>query len=338
MRIALIAPPSVAVPPTGYGGTEAIVDELARGYARAGHEVVLFTTGDSTCPVERRSIYPEAQGEHIGMAVLELRHVMFFYEYLAGFDIVHDHTTIGPAYAAAFPDLVVATTAHNPLDEERGCIYERLAPHVSVVAISEAQAKSAPEVGVRRVIHHGIDPATYAFGSGNGGYCLFLGRMAPDKGAHRAIAAAKQAGVPLVVAAKMRTADERAYFKTDVEPHLSEDIWYVGEAPRLRKAELLANARCLLFPIRWAEPFGLVMLESMAAGTPVLAFPEAAVPEVVDHGRTGLLCLDEDDMAEAIWDVCHIDRMDCRAAVEGYFSADRMVGDYLELFEEKLGQ
>ncbi|HSH62312.1 MAG TPA: glycosyltransferase [Acidimicrobiales bacterium] len=270
MRIAIIAPISVAVPPVAYGGTEAIIDELARGYADAGHEVVVFTTGDSTCPVERRFIYPEAQGDAIGAAVPELRHVMFAYEDLSGFDIVHDHTTIGPAYARAFPHLRVVVTAHNPFDHDRADIYADLAPNVAVVAISEAHAKSAPEVKVTRVIHHGIDPTTYFFGSGNGGFALFLGRMSPDKGAHRAIAVAKAAGVPLIMAAKMRTPEEHAYFRAHVEPHLGEDIFYAGEAPRLRKAEMLANARCLLFPIRWPEPFGLVMLEALASGTPVL--------------------------------------------------------------------
>jgi glycosyltransferase involved in cell wall biosynthesis len=158
--------------------------------------------------------------------------------------------------------------------------------------------------------------------------------MSPDKGAHRAIAAARKAGVPLVLAGKAREAPEKRFFEQEVAPHLGDSVHYVGEVPHDEKLRLLAGARATLFPIRWNEPFGLVMIESLACGTPVLAFPEGAAPEVIDHGTTGFLCDDEADMADAVASVGEIDRSACRAAVEGYFSTTRMVAEHLELFAE----
>jgi len=162
--------------------------------------------------------------------------------------------------------------------------------------------------------------------------------MSPDKGAHRAIQAAKAAGVPLKMAAKMHEPAELAYFENEVEPLLSPDFEYLGEVPHHQKLELLAGARALLFPIRWNEPFGMVMIEAMACGTPVIAFREGAAPEVVRDGETGFLVDDEADMARAIARVDELDRRVCRAAVEGYFSTDRMVAEHIELFEEILAR
>jgi glycosyltransferase involved in cell wall biosynthesis len=338
MRIGVIAPPFIAVPPPPYGGTEAVVNELSLAYQRAGHEVVLHTTGDATCAVTRRWTYERAQAAAMGQALPELAHVMAAYEALADVDIIHDHTLVGPAWAKHRPGPPVVTTVHNPLDAERAAIYRRLAPEVAVVAISTAQREAAPEVPVARVIHHGLDATRWQYGGGNGGYMAFLGRMSPDKGGHRAVEVATRLGLPLIIAAKAHTDDERAYLEERVRPGLDETIFHVGEVGGTRKWELLANARCLVFPIRWNEPFGMVMLEAMACGTPVVAFAEGAAVEVIDHGRTGFVCADEDEMAKAVVDVIDLDRMDCRAAVEGYFSADRMAGDYIELFEHILAR
>jgi glycosyltransferase involved in cell wall biosynthesis len=189
---------------------------------------------------------------------------------------------------------------------------------------------------VARVIHHGIDANDFPVGNGKGDYLMFLGRLSPDKGAGRAIDVARKADVPLLLAGKMREPWERDYFEARVAPFLSEQIQYLGEVGHERKLELLADARALVFPIRWNEPFGLVMLEAQACGTPVLAFPEGAAPEVVDHGRTGFLCHDEDEMAEAVTKLDGIDRGACRTAVEGYFSTERMVREHIELYEDLL--
>ena len=336
VRIAVIAPPWTPIPPSLYGGIELVVDNLATGFQDAGHEVMLFTTGDSTCPVPRKWSLSVAEGSRIGSAVPELRHVMAAYETVQGYDIVHDHTVLGPAYSALFPDLRVVTTNHGPFNEDLIDVYQRVARRVPLIAISHAQRKPAPHIPVARVIHHGLPAEDYPFGAGDGGYCLFLGRMSFEKGAHRATEAAWKAGVPLVLCAKMREPSEFAYFEKYVKPYLNDDIRYLGEVPHDQKLELLAGAKALLFPISWNEPFGMVMIEAMACGTPVLAFPEGSVPEVVDDGKTGFICNDIDAMAEAIGRVDTLDRAACRARVEDYFSTDRMVAEHVELFEQLL--
>jgi glycosyltransferase involved in cell wall biosynthesis len=342
VHIGLIAPPWTPVPPPLYGGIELVVDELARGFAAAGHDVTLFTTGDSTCPVRRKWVLPAAEGTRIGAAVPELRHVIGAYEQLGDCDVVHDHTLAGPLLAASLGATApVVTTVHGPLNDDLIPLYEALGDRVPIVCISAAQHRAAPQVPVARVIHHGIDSSQFPVGDGQGDgdgpYCLFLGRMAADKGAHRAIAAARQAGMRLLMAAKMREAAEVRYFTEMVEPLLGPDAVYLGEVPHEQKLELLGGAAALLFPIRWNEPFGLVMLESLASGTPVLAFPEGAAPEVVEDGKTGFLCADERAMTEAILRLEQIDRANCRAAVDGYFSTGRMVADHLDLFESLVG-
>jgi glycosyltransferase involved in cell wall biosynthesis len=209
---------------------------------------------------------------------------------------------------------------------------------VPLLAVSHAQCRPAPHIPIARVIHHGIDAEEFPFGDGSGGFALFLGRMAEEKGPHRAIAVARKAGLPVVLAGKMREPWEQEFFEAEVQPLLGEDATYLGEVPHERKVELLARAKALLFPIRWNEPFGLVMLEALACGTPVLAFREGAAPEVVEHGTTGFLCDDEEDMAAALARVEELDRRACRAAVEGYFSTRRMVAEHLEVYEELAGR
>lgn len=336
MRIAELAPPWTPVPPPLYGGIELVVDLLSRGLQAAGHEVVLFTTGDSTCPVPKRWVLPEAEGTRIGMAIPELRHVVHGYQALRDVDIVHDHTVFGPLYSERFPHLPVVTTIHGPFNEELTDLYSLVADRVPVICVSHDQRSMAPTVPVARVIHHGIEAASFPVGAGDGGYCLFLGRMAPEKGAHRAIAACRKAGVPLLMAAKMREPWERAYFDQEVAPYLGEDVRYLGEVPHEEKLALLGGAMALINPIRWHEPFGLVMTEALACGTPVITFPEGAAPEIIEHGKTGFVCTDETDMTDAITRIGEIDRHRCRAAVEGYFSVERMVDEHVELFEQVL--
>ena len=336
MRIAQIAPPWTPVPPPLYGGIELVVDRLSRGLLAAGHDVLLFTTGDSTCPVPKAWVLPHAEGQRIGMAVPELRHVVHAYDAVQDFDIVHDHTVFGPLYAERFPGLNVVTTIHGPFNDELTDLYSRTADRVPIICVSHDQRSCAPEVPVRAVIHHGIDADEFPFGEGQGGYLLFLGRMAAEKGAHRAAAVAAKAGVPLLMAAKMREPWERDFFEAEVAPLLTDEIRYLGEVPHERKLELLAGAMALINPIRWHEPFGLVMTEALACGTPVISFPEGAAPEIVDHGKTGFLCEDEAEMVDAVRNIGTIDRRTCRAAVEGYFSTQRMVDEHLALFEDIL--
>jgi glycosyltransferase involved in cell wall biosynthesis len=337
MRIALIAPPWTPIPPPLYGGIELVVDQMARGLVAAGHEVTLFTTGDSTCPVPKKWALEHAEGMRIGMAVPELRHVIHAYAAVADHDVVHDHTVMGPFYSERFPHLPVVTTIHGPFNDELTDLYSALGDRVPIIAISHAQKQAAPDVPIARVIHHGLDASAFPMGTGGGDadgeYLVFLGRMAADKGAHRAIEIAREAGFRLLLAAKMREPWERAYFDRQVAPLLGPDAVYLGEVPHERKVELLANARAMVFPIRWNEPFGMVMLEAMACGTPVLAFREGAAPEVIDDGTTGFLCDDAAAMVEALGKLDQLRREDCRSAVEGYFSTERMVAEHVELYE-----
>jgi len=337
MRIGIVAPPWGPIPPDLYGGIEQAVDGLARGLQAGGHEILLYTTGDSTCPVPRKWLLEHAEGDRMGFTVPELRHVMAAYDTIAAsdIDIVHDHTVLGPVYAEGYTDLPVVTTVHGPFNEELIDLYGRVAHRVPLIGISQAQVKVAPQVAIAKVIHHGVDAASFPIGQG-GDYCLFLGRMGADKGPHRAIAVAREAGLPIKLAGKLREPWEHRFFDAEIAPLLSDDVEYMGEVSQAEKVELLGGALATLFPIRWNEPFGLVMIESMACGTPVLAFREGAAPEVVADGRTGFLCTDETDMAEKLQHIGTIERAECRAAVEGYFSRQRMVDEHVAFYQEVL--
>ncbi|HSP02100.1 MAG TPA: glycosyltransferase family 4 protein [Acidimicrobiales bacterium] len=336
LRIGMIAPPWVPVPPRGYGGTELVVDELARGLERAGHHVVLWTTGDSTCPVERRGVLDRAAGTEASTDV-EVHHVADAYDSLRDCDLIHDHTFLGPLWAVNEPrSAPVAATVHGTFTPASRALYGSVAGRVSVVAISAHQRSTAPEVDVRAVIHHGIDPPSDWRRTGDGGYLAFLGRMNPDKGVVEAIRIARAAGRRLVIAAKMWEPAERAYFDAEVAPLLGPDAEYIGHVSGPAKHELLAGADALLNPIRWPEPFGLVMIEAFGAGTPVITLAGGAAPEIVEHGRTGFVCTDESEMVAAIGRVEEIERWACRRAAVTRFSAERMVARHLELYRRML--
>jgi glycosyltransferase involved in cell wall biosynthesis len=337
LRVGLIAPPWVAVPPPVYGGTEAVVHELAVGLARRGVEVVLFATEDATCPVERRWLHRRALGTGLD-DVAEGRHVEAAYAALHDVDLIHDHTVTGPGMWSLHPDGVpVVTTVHNPFTPELRRRYLAAPEHgVAIITVSDDQRRRAFPVPTAATIHHGIDLAAVPVGPGDGGFVLFLGRMSPDKGAHRAIEAARAAGWPIVLAAKMHEPEELAYFHARVEPNLGPDAVYVGEVGRRQKLDLLGRAAALVNPIRWPEPFGLVMIEALGCGTPVVAFAEGAAPEIVIPGLTGDLCRDVDAMAASLRSVERFDRRACRADVEKRFSADRMVDDHLVLYHQLL--
>ncbi len=333
MRIAIIAPPWLPVPPPAYGGTENVLDALARGLEDAGHDVLLCTTGDSTCPVAKSSIFERAVGVGSGSSVDEIRHVLHAYEEAQDCDVVHDHTLVGPLYSAAFPKLPVVTTNHGPFNADLIGLYRALSRRLPVVAISRHQASTASGVPIAAVIHHGVGVADFPVGGGGGGYALFLGRMHPGKAPHVAAHIARRAGLPLRIAAKMREPEERAYFDAMVRPLLGGEVTYVGEVDRRTKLELLAGADCLLNPIAWPEPFGMVMIEALACGTPVLATPWGAAPEIVEDGAVGFVRSTEAGLVQAIGRVHEIDRATCRSHVEENFSVESMVAKHVELYE-----
>ena len=341
MRIGLVAPPWVPVPPTRYGGTESIVDNLARGLVDRGHEVVLYTVGTSTCPVEKRWLFDEPVAP-IGIGEPEAAHVLAAYTSLVpDVEVLHDHTALGPLVAPALGGgapasacVPLALTLHGPpTDAVRALLLQHTARYAALVAISRAQQRSAPDLPIRHVIHHGIDLDLHKPGPGGGGYLMFVGRMSPDKGVHRAVDIARRAGMPLVIAAKMWEDVEVDYFRAEVEPRLHDGVELLLDADREHRLELLGRAEALLNPICWAEPFGLVMAEALACGTPVVGSPYGAAPEIVDDAVTGFLRESDDELVEALGRVGELDRDACRLAAVERFSIERMARDHERLYQ-----
>jgi glycosyltransferase involved in cell wall biosynthesis len=315
-----------------YGGPEQVVDVLARGLTAAGHEVRLFTTGDATCPVERRWVF-DVPPSPMTQVTPEAFHVLAAYDALADVDVIHDHTSLGPLVAPAASCPPIVATNHGPFNEATRRIYRRAAERASIVAISASQADEAgPGVPIAAVIHHGIDVSAIPVGSGDGGYVLFLGRMAPEKGAHVAVDAARAAGVPIRLAAKCREDAEVAYFEREIRPRLCAEVTFEGEVGGDEKLELLGAAVALVNPISWSEPFGLVMAEALAAGTPVITTPFGAAPEIVDDAVTGYICRDRAELETRIADATTLSRRACRKAAEGRFAVELMVEHHLDLY------
>ncbi|GAB1691664.1 glycosyltransferase family 4 protein [Krasilnikovia sp. M28-CT-15] len=333
MRIGLIAPPWVPVPPVGYGGTEAVVDNLARGLSELGHEVRLFTVGESTCPVPRGSLFPQAVLP-IGDTMAEAAHVLAAYRELARMDLIHDHTVLGPLLAGRrageLPPVVV--TSHGPFTAMPRRIFAEIARTAHIVAISRAQARQGAGLRVAAVIHHGIDLDRYRCGAGAGGYLLFLGRMCPDKGVHRAVRIARRAGLPLRIVTKIWEPAERAYYEREVRPLMAPGDPEPAEQSPQGCLGLLREATALLNPIAWPEPFGLVMAEALACGTPVITTACGAAPEIVEHGRTGFVCHSDEEMTAAVARLPGIDRRACRDAAVRRFSRERMARDHERLY------
>lgn len=341
MRIAILSPVWFPVPPVGYGGIERVVSLLADGLAEAGHDVTLFASGDSFTKAELASVYDEAPSAEIGKTTPELRHALACYERADEFDIVNDHS--GPLAAAlgAVSPTPVVHTVHGPLTGEPGELYvtlSKVAPEVGLISLSLNQRKPQPDLPWVATCPNALDLDAYPVHTERGEYLLFLGRMSADKGCHRAIEVATEVGVPLKIAGKMREPAEREYFETYVAPHLGEGVEYLGETSHGKKVALLQNARATLFPIDWEEPFGLVMIESMACGTPVIATRWGAVPEVIEDGRSGVIVDDYHEMAGALADADRLEPLECRRYAEEQFSAGRMVRDYVSAYEAVLAR
>ena len=336
MRIAVLSPVWFPVPPPGYGGIEWIVSLLADGLVREGHDVTLFASGDSQTKARLEAVYQTAPSEWIGHTYWELRHAVSCLARGGEFDVISDHTgMLGLALGSMGPT-PLAHTVHGPLSGEPGRMYEQIVgmlPHAALIAVSDAQRRPMPDLPWVATCPNALDLSLYPFVPERGDYLLFLGRMTADKGAHRAVAVAMESGLPLKLAGKCREPLERRYFDELVRPHLSDRVQYVGEVTHGEKVELLQHARATLFPIEWDEPFGLVMIESMACGTPVIATRFGAVPEVIDDGVTGVIV----DSWRAMPDV--LDRADAldpraqRGVVEERFSPERMVADYVGAYQ-----
>jgi glycosyltransferase involved in cell wall biosynthesis len=336
LRIAIISPVWFAVPPTGYGGTEWIVSLLADGLADAGQDVTLFASGDSRTKAKLSYVYAEAPSHLIGRSLPELHHALACYERADEFDVINEHSGPPGAALGGAVSTPVVHTLHGPLDGEAGPIYEqiaRVAPQVGMISISLNQRKPKPNLPWVANVPNALDFSLYPCKPHRGDYLLFLGRMSPDKGAHRAVAVAMETGMPLKIAGKRREAKEREYFEQYIQPHLGNGIEYLGEVTHGEKVELLQNARATLFPIEWEEPFGLVMIESMACGTPVIATRWGAVPEVIEENGWGGIVVDNyRQMADKLEEADQMDPLETRAYVEERFSRERMVSDYMDAY------
>jgi glycosyltransferase involved in cell wall biosynthesis len=339
MKIAVLAPVWFPVPPTGYGGIEWVVWLLADGLVGAGHEVTLFAAGRSRTKARLDYVYADAPSPEIGRTEPDLRHTLHCYARHRDFDLINDHSGMLAASIGGGIPTPVVHTVHGPLDGLPGRMYEQIAtvaPSVGLISISMNQRKPKPDLNWIANCPNALDFELYPFVAYRGEYLLFLGRMSPDKGAHRAVTTAIETGLPLKIAGKLREPLEQQYFDAYVRPHLNSQIEYLGEVSHGEKVELLQHARATLFPIEWEEPFGLVMIESMACGTPVIATRWGAVPEVIEPGRGGVIVDDWRMAPAALIEADRISPESCRRYVEERFAPERMVRDYLRAYETML--
>ena len=345
MRIAQIAPLFETVPPRRYGGTERVVSWLTEALVAAGHEVTLFASGDSTTQARLVPVVPQARrfvanfetnnAPYARMLELVARQA-------AEFDVLHFHIDFHPFPLFSRLGVPFLTTLHGRMDQEWTQSIYGLYPDVNLVSISDSQRRPAPNLGWAGTVLHGMPqdllrPVPRRDGDQGGDYLAFLGRISPEKGIDRAIRIAQRAGLTLKVAAKVGEED-RAWYDQVMAPLLAGGgVEFIGEIDDSQKPAFLSNARALLFPIAWPEPFGLVMIEAMACGCPVIAYPLGSVPEVIEDGRTGFIVQDEDQAVAAVARVGELHRQAIRSRFEERWSAQRMAEDYVAIYQRLAG-
>ena len=335
MRIAQVAPLIESVPPKHYGGTERIVSYLTEELVRAGHDVTLFASGDSVtnarliASCERSLRKNERCKDPVAREVLLVDHVI---EYFNEFDLIHFHTGYLHFPVCRYLPVPHVTTLHGRLDlPDLVPVFNRFR-NEPLISISNAQRQPLPWANWQGTIYHGLPKDLFVFQPNQGDYLAFLGRISPEKRVDRAIEIAKRVSMPLKIAAKVDRVDRR-YFKRDIEPLLTQShVEWVGEISDQQKNEFLGNAYALLFPIDWPEPFGLVMIEAMACGTPVIAYDRGSIPEVMENGVTGFIVSEIEQAVEAVGRVRDLSRARCREVFEKRFIASRMASDYVNAF------
>jgi glycosyltransferase involved in cell wall biosynthesis len=341
LRIAMLAPPWIRIPAPAYGGIEEVVRLLCEGLVDRGHEVTLFAAPGSQGPSEVRAVLDSEHPDKMQTAQIEADHVARVFAAIdadGGYDVVHDHTGHVALSMADRLGVPLVHTLHGPFDAAAREFYRAHGSKALLVALSEHQRRKAPpEAGEIVVVPNPLRIEEWPLRAEKADFVLWIGRMSPDKGPHRAIAAARAAGVPLVLAGPVQPGQE-AFFAAEVEPRIDGDaVRYVGEADGTVKRDLYARARAFLMPIRWDEPFGLVMVEAMACGTPVIAFAEGSAPELVIDGETGFVVEDEAAMAAAIGRLGELDPVRCRARTDRRFGIDAVVGGYEAAYRRAAG-
>lgn len=341
MRIAQVAPLFESVPPKLYGGTERVVSWLTEELVRLGHEITLFASGDSMTTArlipgceESLRLSPESV-DHLAHHLVQLEQVL---RHKDEFDLIHFHIDYMHYPVSRRERYVHVTTLHGRLDTpDLVPLYEEYS-EVPVISISDSQRDPLPKLNWLGTVHHGLPVDTYKLHRRSGGYLAFLGRTSPEKGLDRAIEIATAAGMQLKIAAKIDKADQE-YFETIIQPLIGgRDVEFVGEIGYPAKNDFLGNATALLFPIAWPEPFGIVMIEAMACGTPVVAYPFGSVPEVVVDGVSGYIVPDQSAAVEAVKNISDLDRKQVRKHFERHFTADRMALDYLKIYERMVNR
>ena len=338
MKIAQLSPLWESVPPQLYGGTERIVSYVTEELVRQGHEVTLFASGDSTTAAQLKAGCPRALRLHESHLINRDAPMILMQEQALGtasgqYDIIHSHLDFLSFPLSRRSHAPVVTTLHGRLDlPELQPIFDEYA-EMPVVSISNAQRTPLPQANWAGTVYHGIPKDLYSLHDRPGSYLAFLGRISPEKCPDHAIEVAKRVGMPLRIAAKVDPADH-AYFKEKIERLLDHPlVEYVGEINDAEKNDFLGEAAALLCPYDWPEPFGLVLIEAMACGTPVLAYRQGSIPEIIDHGVTGYICDNVGEMAQTIAGLSLIDRRRCREIFEKRFTVERMVRDYLAIYE-----
>jgi len=335
MRIAQVAPLYESVPPTKYGGTERVVSWLTEELVRRGHEVTLFASGDSMTtatlfPVCRQALRLDPRCvDRMAAHVLQLEYV---FQEKNNFDLIHFHSDYLHFPLSRRDNITQVTTLHGRLDIADLAPLYLMFKEMPVISISDAQRNPLPWANWQGTVHHGLPAEQYPLSGGKGGYLAFLGRISPEKGLDQAIEIAKRCGIPLKIAAKVDRADAE-YYESIIKPLLQHPlIEYIGEIGYPEKTDFLGNAAALLFPIQWPEPFGLVMIESMACGTPVIAYSRGSVPEMIADQVNGYIVSDIPGAVEAVKKLHRIDRGQCRRYFEQHFTAERMAEEYLALY------
>ena len=332
VKIAILASIAHSVPPRTYGPWEQVASTLTEGLVERGHEVTLFATSDSSTAAHLHAESPGGYEETPGIdaKVYESLHIAACFERASQFDVISNQFDFLPLTYSRLTSTPVVTTIHGFSSERIVPVYVAYDDIAHYVAISNADRH--PALTYAATIYHGIDLDAFTVGRGDGGYLLFLGRIHPDKGTHVAVEVARRAGVPLVIAGVVH--DER-YFQEQVEPHVDgRDVTFLGPVGPADRDRLLGGAAALLHLIDFEEPFGLSVVESLAAGTPVIATPRGSLPELIRAGRTGFLVQDADAAVDAVARLSSLDRDECRREAETRFSAARMVTDYERLFQQ----
>jgi glycosyltransferase involved in cell wall biosynthesis len=339
LRVAMVVPPYVELPPPRYGGTEAVCAALVDGLVERGHEVTVLGVGRNGTRGRFVASRPDPQSDRMGQLMPEVLHIAQVAVALERLevDVIHDHTVAGLLTARSRPAPTVATM-HAPLEGEMAELVSAVAPPVILVAISDNQRRAAPGLPWAGTVHNAIRVEDFPFTRDKEDYALFLGRACADKGMPNAIHAARSAGIPLRIAAKCVEDAEVAYFDAEVRPLLGPGVEWLGEVGGADKLELLGRARCLLFPIEWEEPFGMVLVEALACGTPVVALRRGAVPEIVEHGVTGFVTDDPDELPALLRAVDRLDPQRCRQEAERRFDVARMAAEYEAVYQRVLGE